>query len=125
MVAPGLNVRVLAVADQLLGPVVALGRGGVEGSPPEELAVRLAPLEGDDGALLIDASPLAVDGIPPAGRLALEILLGRVATLVADHPELVEVRLDPLLVSDSAVVTDLRVTFEPPAPSAFPLVRRI
>jgi hypothetical protein len=113
------------VADALLGPVVALGRGGVGGSPPEELAVRLAPLEGDDGALLIDASPLAKDTIPDHGRRALETLLGRVATLVADHPELVEVRLDPLLLGDTAVVTDLRVTFAPPVPAAFPLVRRI
>ena len=127
MVAPGVNAQVLAVADALLGPVVALGRGGVGGSRPGDLAVRLAPFEGDDAALLVDASPLGVDAdaVPAVGRRALEGVLGRVAALVADHPEVVEVQLDPLLVSDTAVVTDLRVGIQPLRPSAFPLVRRI
>jgi acyl-CoA synthetase (NDP forming) len=126
MAPPGIDARVLALADPHLGPVVALGRGGVAGSRPEELAVRLAPLDPGDAGRLVDASPLPIEALPPLGRRALEELSDRVGRLVADLPEVAEVRLDPVLVSErAAVVTDLVVRVAPAPAASLPAVRRV
>jgi hypothetical protein len=126
MVAPGIDARLVGLADPHLGPVIALGRGGVGGSPPEELAVRLAPLEPGDAGRLVAASPLPFDALPPEGRRRLEELLGGVARLVANRPEVAEVRLNPVLVNDSGIgVTDLSVRLQPTSPSEVPDVRRL
>jgi hypothetical protein len=126
MAAPGVDARVVALADPHLGPVIALGRGGVGGSRPDELAVRLLPLEDGDAARLVDASPLPLGSLPPEGRASLEDLLRRLGDLVADQPELAEVRLDPVLVSDhGAAVTDLAARLCPPSGAPAPAVRRL
>ncbi|MEA3216547.1 MAG: hypothetical protein QOJ19_2703 [Acidimicrobiia bacterium] len=126
MAAPGVDARVVALAHPHLGPVIALGRGGVAGSRPDELAVRLVPLEDGEPGRLIDASPLPIEALPLGGRAVLEDVLRRLGDLVADTSEIAELILDPVLVSNhSATVTDLKVRVAPPPPSPVPAVRRL
>lgn len=126
MAAPGVDARVVALAHPHLGPVIALGRGGVAGSRPDELAVRLVPLEDGEPGRLIEASPLPIEALPLGGRAVLEDVLRRLGDLVADTSEIAELILDPVLVSNhSATVTDLKVRVAPPPPSPVPAVRRL
>ncbi|MPY93992.1 MAG: hypothetical protein GEV08_13290 [Acidimicrobiia bacterium] len=118
----GADVQLVAGTHPRLGPVVALGRGGSSGSPPDELALRLAPLSPVDAARLVSSSVLQGTVAPGA----LTELLQRVSMLVAEVPEVAEVRLDPVLVSDTTVsVTDVLVRVAPWVPDPRPPVRRL
>jgi acetate---CoA ligase (ADP-forming) len=118
---PGADVRVRAVADPDLGPLVGVGTGGPQGAFADDLAYRLVPLTDVDADELI-AEPRAVRGaLEGAGggeRLdaaALRDVVLRLAALADALPSLAEVELDPVRVTaDGALVLDARVRLEPP-----------
>ncbi len=118
----GVDAQVVAGTLPRLGPVVAVGRGGAAGSGADELALRLAPLSTLDVVRLVAASPLHGSVAPEA----LTDLLQRLSALVAEVPEIVELRLDPVLVSDNgAAVTDVLVRLGPWVADSRPAVRRL
>ena len=135
MAEAGLDAQLLGHQDNRLGPLVALGRGGAQGSDPHELAVRLVPLTTVDIARLVQASPLASlvarleqanTAGSNAGLVALEEVLGRLSSLMEQVPELAEVRLDPVLVSPSGLaITDVWVHVAPVPLAPYPAVRRL
>ena len=88
--------------------------------------MQILPLTDADAERLIDASVLAplVDEPGPRARAALVDLLLRLAALADAVPEIVAVRLNPVLVVDgSAAITDVRIALAPvtsptPAPGS-------
>ena len=110
MVEPGVDVRVAVQLEPTVGAVISLGPGGA--AAPLELnprAVRILPLTDLSAARLVDTA-----GVGDEGRAALEELLVRVSCLVDEIPEIVELELNPVIVSGTnAWVTDARVRVAP------------
>jgi acetyl coenzyme A synthetase (ADP forming)-like protein len=111
------------VHDATFGPVVAVGAGGTSAELLGDVAVRLAPLtDRDPGELLrsLKTFPLLDGwrGAPRADLAALEDLLLRVGMLADNHPEIAELDCNPVIAAtDGAVIVDIRVRVEQPAPA--------
>ena len=110
------------VHDATFGPVVACGAGGTSAELLGDIVVRLAPLTGRDAAELLRSLKTfeLLDGwrgAPKADLAALEDLLLRVGVLADNHPEIAELDLNPVVAGpDGAVIVDVRVRVEQPAP---------
>lgn len=128
MVAEGVECRLGVSRNPVVGDLVTLGIGGALAERVGNQAVRLFPVTDHDADLLIDASavgPLLDDG-EPGGREALRDLIVRLAALAEAVPEIVRVRMNPVLIADgTAAVTDVRITLAPDRPDTRPTVRRL
>ena len=103
-VTGGVEVLVGAVRDADYGPTVVVGAGGALAEQLDLVAVSLAPLDADGARRLIASLPALgrmLGGEPPAGLIAAVVAVSR---LVAEHPEIVEVDVNPLLVSPARAV---------------------
>lgn len=117
MIAGGQEVIVGVKRDPTFGPLVMFGLGGVYVEALRDVSFRLAPLTAADAEALIDevrsAKLLAgLRGAPPADRLALVDAIVRVGHLAADHPQIAELDINPLLVlsrGQGAVAVDARI----------------
>ena len=118
MVPEGVEMIVGVVQDPVFGPVIACGAGGTAAELIKDVAVRLTPLtETEAGRMVrgLATFPLlnGYRGRPRVDLDALEAILVRVSGLAEDLPELVEVDLNPVMVTPSgAVVTDTRIRVE-------------
>jgi acetyltransferase len=103
------------VQDELFGPLVALGPGGVFAELIGDAGLRIAPLtdvdarelvlEGKTGALV-----RGYRGKPAADSESVVDLMHRLSALGDDLPEVVELDLNPVLVGpDGCVAVDARV----------------
>ena len=114
----GVPVAVGAVRDSELGPMVMVGLGGVHVELLDDVAFGLAPLSEDaarDLVLGLRGAPLLTGsrGSAPVNLAALVRLLRAVGDLVASVPEIIELDLNPVLVSaTAAVAVDWRVRTE-------------
>jgi acetyl coenzyme A synthetase (ADP forming)-like protein len=121
MAPPGVEMLVGVVCDAHFGPVVACGAGGTAVELLGDVQVRLAPVaptEADDMVHGLRTFPLldGFRGAPRADVAALEGVVVRVGWLAANHPEIAELDLNPVIVSPTgAVVVDARVRVERPA----------
>jgi acyl-CoA synthetase (NDP forming) len=109
------------VADRDFGPVVACGAGGTAVELLGDVQVRLAPVAPTEATDMVGALrtfPL-LDGFRGAAKAdvaALEDVVVRVGWLAANHPEIAELDLNPVVVSpDGAMAVDARVRVERPA----------
>jgi acetyltransferase len=91
------------VTDPAFGPLVMFGLGGVHVEVMKDVAFKVHPLSDLDarellgrirGAALLDG----VRGAPPADRRALVDALLGLSALVGDHPEILEIEINPFLV---------------------------
>ncbi len=108
MAAPGVELILGGKRDPLFGPVVMLGMGGVYTEVFKDVAIRLAPLtrlEAEDVLDELHGAPLlrGVRGGPAADRDALLRALLDFSRLVAEHPELSEVEINPLVAQPDGV----------------------
>jgi acyl-CoA synthetase (NDP forming) len=119
--APG-SVELIAGCrwDQRLGPVLLLGLGGVFAEVLRDIAVALAPAApATVERLLLDlrGSPLLTGARgrrPLAVRAAAEAVAA-LSVLASSHPELAEIEVNPLLVTQSAAIAlDARVVHSQP-----------
>ncbi|MDQ7906487.1 GNAT family N-acetyltransferase [Phytohabitans sp. ZYX-F-186] len=121
MVPPGVACVVELVEDPAFGPVVGFGLGGVATDLLGDRAWRPAPLTDRDAAAMVDeprAAPLlrGYRGAEPVDREALARLLIRVGRLADEHPEVRELRLNPVLArADGLSVLHAEVVLGPPA----------
>jgi acyl-CoA synthetase (NDP forming)/GNAT superfamily N-acetyltransferase len=126
---PGIEVRIGVTDDQMFGPLVVLGRGGVAAAGLAPHAARLAPLTGADADVLIDSirsKPPPHDhhdhhdghpSAPPVDLAALRDVLLRVSRLTEDLPEITELDLNPVIArSDGVVAVAARIRVAPAAP---------
>src|SRR4051794_37362679 len=103
MAAPGVATVVEVVDDPSFGALVSFGLGGVATDLLGDRAYRTLPLTDLDAAELVRAPrawPLldGYRGSEPVDVAALEDLLLRVARLADDLPEVLRLRLEPVLV---------------------------
>jgi acetyltransferase len=116
----GREVLVGVSRDPQFGPLIGVGLGGIYVEVLQDVAFRLAPLTREDvreQIRSIRSYPLlrGVRGDPPADLAAIEDIVLRVAQLVEDFPEIVEMDINPLMVypnSEGAMVVDARIILQ-------------
>ncbi|TYK52444.1 bifunctional GNAT family N-acetyltransferase/acetate--CoA ligase family protein [Actinomadura decatromicini] len=119
MAADGVEVLCGAVQEEVFGAVVVFGAGGIDTDALADRAARLAPLTGQEADDLIREPRLSAlllgHRARPAGDLAaLRDTLLRLSRLVADHPEIAELDLNPAIVRpDGVMAVDARVRLAP------------
>ncbi|MEV0114060.1 GNAT family N-acetyltransferase [Streptomyces sp. NPDC050844] len=120
MVPRGVDTVVRAVIDPAAGAVLSFGLAGAASELLGDTAHRLIPVtDRDAGSLVrsIRTAPLLFGwrGSAPVDTPALEELLQRVSRLVDDHPEVVAVSLEPVVVAQRGLsVLGASVRLAPP-----------
>ena len=115
MVTPGVEMLVGVTCDPKFGHVVVLGSGGTLVELLRDTACRLAPLTDRSAREMLDelrgaALLRGYRGSAPADEAALVDVMLRISELLAACPEIVELDLNPVIVTPSgATVVDARV----------------
>ncbi|MFI1016493.1 GNAT family N-acetyltransferase [Streptomyces sp. NPDC020965] len=121
MAPRGVDTVVRAVIDPAVGAVLSFGLAGAASELLGDTSHRLVPATDRDAAELIRAirtAPLLFGwrGSSPVDTPALEELLLRVSRLVDDHPEVVGISLEPVVVAQHGLsVLGASVRLAPPA----------
>nr|WSW66357.1 GNAT family N-acetyltransferase [Streptomyces sp. NBC_00995] len=122
MAPRGVDTVVRATIDPAAGAVLSFGLAGAPSELLGDTAHRLVPATDRDAAELIRsirAAPVLFGwrGSAPVDTPALEELLLRVSRLVDDHPEVVSVALEPVVVATQGLtVLGASVRLSPPPP---------
>ena len=130
MITGGTEVIIGVRDDQMFGPLVVFGLGGVATEVLADHAARLAPLTETDANTLINSirsAPLLHGhrGAPAADIPALCEVLMRVSRLADDLPEVTELDLNPVIARQlGAVAVDARIRVTPQVPQD-PFLRRL
>jgi acyl-CoA synthetase (NDP forming) len=130
MITDGTEVLIGVQDDQMFGPLVVFGLGGVATEVLADHAARLAPLTEADADMLINSirsAPLLHGhrGAPATDLAALRDVLMRVSRLADDLPEVTELDLNPVIARpDGVVAVDARIKVTPQAPQD-PFLRRL
>jgi acetyltransferase len=120
IVRPKARELILGVADDpTFGPVIAFGQGGTAVEVISDKALALPPLDLELARRLIARTRVsrilkAYRNVPAADERAIELLLVKLAQLVADFPEIREIDLNPVLADETGVIAvDARVSIAP------------
>lgn len=115
MVSGGRETIVGVTRDETFGPLVMFGVGGVFVEALRDVAFRIAPIDENEalammssirGAQLLEA----FRGMPAVNRAALARVIRRISELATDHPEILELDVNPVVASaHQAVAVDARV----------------
>jgi acetate---CoA ligase (ADP-forming) len=108
-VGPGVELLVGARRDEVFGPTVALGAGGVLTEALQDVSIRIAPVADDEIAGMFDegARPRLLAGprgLAPVDRVALAALVRAVGDAVASEDRIREIDLNPVIASGGALV---------------------
>ncbi|MFE1254065.1 bifunctional acetate--CoA ligase family protein/GNAT family N-acetyltransferase [Streptomyces fungicidicus] len=120
MAPRGVDTIVRAVIDPAAGAVLSFGLAGAPSQLLGDMAHRLVPVTDRDAISLVRSirtAPLLFGwrGSAPVDTPALEELMLRVSRLVHDHPEVVAVTLEPVVVAPHGVsVLGATVRLAPP-----------
>jgi acetyltransferase len=117
MVSGGIETIVGMTRDPLFGPVLLFGLGGVAVELLRDVSVRVAPLtdrDADEMIRSIRSYPLleGYRGAPPSNTASLLDLLHRVSHMATDHPQILEMDLNPVLVfpgTATCIALDVRI----------------
>ncbi|MXX18977.1 MAG: acetyl-CoA synthetase [Dehalococcoidia bacterium] len=115
MASPGVEVIVGVTTDPQFGPVMMFGLGGIMVEVLGDVAFRLAPLGEGDARDMIDEiqGRQVLDGVrgqPPVDIRAIEAMLDGVSAFAAEHPEVAELDLNPVIASpEGAIAVDARI----------------
>ncbi|MFE2558236.1 GNAT family N-acetyltransferase [Streptomyces sp. NPDC059352] len=122
MVPRGVDTLVRSAIDPAVGAVLSFGLSGAASELLGDMSHRLVPATDRDAAELVRSirtAPLLFGwrGSAPVDTPALEELLLRVSRLVDDHPEVVAVSLEPVVVASGGLsVLGATVRLAPPPP---------
>ncbi|MEU6095880.1 GNAT family N-acetyltransferase [Streptomyces sp. NPDC047079] len=120
MAPRGVDTLVRAVIDPAAGAVLSFGLAGAASQLLDDMAHRLIPVTDRDATFLVRSirtAPLLFGwrGSAPVDTPALEELMLRVSRLVDDHPEVVAVTLEPVVVAPRGLsVLGATVRLAPP-----------
>ena len=112
--------------DPQFGAVIAFGLGGIFTEAVADVAFALAPLDDADAQALtaeLRAQSLLgpLRGLPRVDADQLHRIIGAVARMASDHPEIAEIDVNPLLVSGTHLVAaDALVILAEPQSDAAP-----
>ncbi|WP_439657799.1 bifunctional acetate--CoA ligase family protein/GNAT family N-acetyltransferase [Lentzea sp. HUAS TT2] len=121
----GRELLVGVATDEKFGPLVVTGLGGVDTDVIDDRAAALAPLSTTDADGLLHSFRAAGAVLADADRESVRDVLLRVAALAAALPEVVELDINPLVVSEKGcLVVDARVRVAP-ARRTDPFLRRL
>jgi hypothetical protein len=128
----GREVIVGATRDPRFGPLVLVGRGGVDSDVDPDRTWGLAPLTHAEAVEMVrdlrSASGLSARrGHRASDLTALAEVVRRISRLMTSVAEVAEIDLNPVLAGpDGAVVVDVRILLRrPPAPSLLDHVRHL
>ncbi|MGO9909193.1 MAG: acetate--CoA ligase family protein [Solirubrobacteraceae bacterium] len=113
--ADGVEILIGARWDPRFGPVALAGLGGVYAEVMRDVAVSLAPVTAAQAEAMLrslNAFPLldGARGRPPLDLAAAAHALAALSHVAAEHPEIAELEVNPLLVlPDRAVGLDARI----------------
>ena len=120
IVRPKARELIVGVADDpTFGPVIVFGQGGTAVEVISDKALALPPLDLELARRLIGRTRVsrilkAYRNVPAADERAVELLLVKLAQLVADFPEIREIDLNPVLADETGVIAvDARVSVAP------------
>jgi acetyltransferase len=120
IVRPKVRELIVGVADDpTFGPVIVFGQGGTAVEVVNDKALALPPLDLALARGLIARTRVsrilkAYRNVPAADERAIELLLVKLAQLVADCPEIREIDLNPVLADETGVIAvDARVSIAP------------
>jgi acetyltransferase len=120
IVRPKARELIVGVADDpTFGPVIVFGQGGTAVEVVSDKALALPPLDLELARRLVARTRVsriltAYRNIPAADERAIELLLVKLAQLVADFPEIRDIDLNPVLADESGVIAvDARVSVFP------------
>jgi acetyltransferase len=116
MAANGQEVILGVIQDNVFGPMVMFGSGGVEVEGMKDVAFALAPLNRSEAENILESTWAGrklrgYRSIPPADREAVLDTLLRLAQLAYDFPEIRELEINPLRalpVGEGVVALDVR-----------------
>jgi acyl-CoA synthetase (NDP forming) len=130
MLTGGVEVLIGVVQEEVFGPLVVFGLGGVATEVLGDHTARLTPLtdvDADDLIRGVHAAPLLFGhrGSPPVDLTALRDMLLRVSRLADDLHEVSELDLNPVIAtSTGAYAVDARIRVSPAQPRD-PFLRRL
>ncbi|MFC3895185.1 acetate--CoA ligase family protein, partial [Lentzea rhizosphaerae] len=125
MATSGRELLIGVVADEKFGPLVVTGLGGVDTDLLDDRAAALAPLSTADADDLMHGFRTAGHVLAGTDEAAVREVLLRVSELAGALPEVVELDINPLLLTDSGcLVVDARVRVAP-AGQSDPFLRRL
>ena len=106
MVPSGQEVIIGGKRDPGFGPVILFGLGGIFVEVLKDVSLRVAPVDHDEAASMIDEiqGVCLLDGFrgqAPADKEALIEILVNVSKLLAEHPEIENLDINPLVVWES------------------------
>ncbi|WP_328770153.1 acetate--CoA ligase family protein [Streptomyces sp. NBC_00286] len=109
MAPPGVDLVVGARRDPVFGPVVLVGLGGTTAEALADVSIRLAPLTATEAATMPAdlAGHALLDGWrggPVLDRAALGQVTAALGALLAAHPELAEIEINPLRITAHGLV---------------------
>jgi acetyltransferase len=115
--AGGQEVLVGMNRDPQFGPLVTFGLGGIYVETLKDVTFRVAPISVQEAELMISEirAHALLDGVrgkPPLDKKAIVNALLRIAQLVQDFPEIVELDINPLMVypqGQGAIAIDMRL----------------
>ncbi|MFC5744352.1 GNAT family N-acetyltransferase [Actinomadura rugatobispora] len=119
MAAEGVEVLCGLVQEEIFGPLVVFGAGGVDTEALADRAARLAPLTDLEAESLVRDARIAPVLLGHPARAAgdlpgLQDVLLRIARLAVDHSQIAELDLNPVIVRpDGVVAVDARVRLVP------------
>ncbi len=131
MAKSGVESIVGLTVDPDFGPVVMVGMGGVMTDVLGDRAFAVPPLDAGAGLAMVSslrASPLldGFRGAPPVDKQALASLVELVARVAEEVPELVELDLNPVIVTvEGALVVDCKARLAPRHRGPGPLFRAL
>jgi len=123
VVTDGVEVVISVLQEQVVGPLVLFGPGGVADEVQADRAARLAPLTDADADDLIRSTRAAPRlagrrGVPAADLAALRDMLLRVSRMVDDLPQIAELELSPVIARpDGAQAVDGRIRIQAAEPA--------
>ncbi|GLY49858.1 bifunctional GNAT family N-acetyltransferase/acetate--CoA ligase family protein [Lentzea sp. NBRC 102530] len=110
MASGGRELLVGVASDEKFGPLLVTGLGGVDTDVVDDRAAALAPLSTADADALVHGFRAAGKVLAETDAAAVRDVLARVAELAAALPEVVELDINPLVVTDEGcLVVDARV----------------
>lgn len=115
MAKKGLEIIVGGLRDNIFGPVVMFGLGGIFVEVLKDVSFRVAPIGYEDAYEMMKEIKSAkllegYRGQPPVDKKAIADIIIAVAKLLEENPEVDSVDLNPVIAyPDGAVVVDARV----------------
>ncbi|MCX5837461.1 MAG: acetate--CoA ligase family protein [Deltaproteobacteria bacterium] len=123
MAPPGDEV-ILGMNRYAVGPLIMFGMGGIFVEIFKDVVFRLAPIDRDEAHRMVREIKgyklfTGFRGRPKGDVEILEKNMVRLSDMVINHPEIIELDINPLLVHEDgkgATVADCRIILKPPEP---------